>query len=432
MDLSLNTNKLTRYDTNDSTSEDSLFSRKTSSSSLMSPSLWKSSTKLNQLCDLNERKLKVGNSKQQVQNNNASSYNNKEWLENDISAINIDALRIALTKIKSNNEESILQAQQDPYNNVLTTTPQEEIAYSKWCLILVGLPASGKSSIVNHLILKIKKELPNLRADTFNAGNFRRNLTTLHQSANFFDFNNKEAKKQRDLFASLALDHLLNSLANDSLDIGIFDATNSTIERREKIIRSIEEKEISSKGKVKIHKVILHVQIDDEKLLNYNIEGKTKNQDYNDQEHDVARGDFIKRLNMYRSAFEDISKEELDHYNCMYIGITNAKVVELYEPSHKEEEEEDLLSDDVTIRGFDEQPHTPDHHEEPQQQYNQNHQNPLFDHQDHNVQDKIDHNDEIYVELVNFAKSYYRDFGKAYNDCVNHWHQSKLVHLRDS
>ncbi|KAH3684906.1 hypothetical protein WICPIJ_004121, partial [Wickerhamomyces pijperi] len=44
-----------------------------------------------------------------------------------------------------------------------------------------------------------------------------------------------------------------------------------------------------------------------------------------------------------------------------------------------------------------------------------------FDHQDHNSRDKIDHTDDIYIELVNFARSYYRQFGKAYNDAAYLW-----------
>ncbi|KAH3687308.1 hypothetical protein WICPIJ_001731, partial [Wickerhamomyces pijperi] len=328
--ISINTSKLTRYNTNDSSSEDSLFSRKTSSSSLMSPSLWKSSsTKLNQLCDLKELDLNLNRSQDATK---PYRYNDDDddssTTTAEASAINIDALKLALTKIRSNNEETILQPLEGA--QVHTTTPHEEINYSKWCIILVGLPAAGKSSLVNQLVYTITKELPHVRADTFNAGNFRRNLTTLHQNADFFDFNNKEAKKQRDLFASLALDHLLNSLVNDSLDIGIFDATNSTVERREGIIKSIEEKEAKLDGCCKIQKLILHVQINDATLLGYNIEGKTTNQDYNDQEHDVAKKDFIKRLDMYRSAFQEITKEELEHYNCMYLGITNAKDVEIY------------------------------------------------------------------------------------------------------
>ncbi|KAH3673529.1 hypothetical protein WICMUC_003635 [Wickerhamomyces mucosus] len=355
--------KLSRLNTNDSIDErDSLFSRKASSSALSSPTLWKSSTKLNKLCGLNEI--------------------------SDSEALDLNALKDALSRIKSNNEDDILSSA-----NPLTTTPQEEIVYSKWCIILVGLPASGKSSIVSHLIQQLSNHLLNLKINSFNAGNFRRELTHLHQNAKFFNFNNKEAKKQRDLFASLALDHLLNSLVNDSLDIGIFDATNSTLERREKIFQSIHNKE--AKSGIKINKLILHVKLEDQKLLDYNIEAKTKNQDYNDISHDLAKSDFIERLGMYKIGFEDITQNELNHYDCVYFELLNSKYFKVLEPEANEhdddddnEDDEEEDDDDVTIQL---------------------------------IQKPNDKEDVIYEELNDFVVNYFHNFGESYYQDVKNW-----------
>lgn len=62
------------------------------------------------------------------------------------------------------------------------------------------------------------------------------------QTAEFFDPKNEEAAKIREKVAMETLDELLDYLLNHKGSVGILDATNSTIERRELIHKHIQER----------------------------------------------------------------------------------------------------------------------------------------------------------------------------------------------
>lgn len=244
-----------------------------------------------------------------------------------------------------------------------TTTPTNEpVQLEKWCIILVGLPASGKSSITANLMNSLK---PNVHIDTFNAGFIRRKLSNFeNQDSKFFDFNNPEGKKQRDLYATISLDHLLNSLIVDNLDIGILDATNSTRERRDYIFNTIKEKN-SSSG-IKINTMVLEIKCEDQKCWEYNARAKTKGPDYAKMGYDVALKDFINRAHKYRDAFEEITKDEMIKDGGVFITL------------------KDVGRANIEKFGVE----------------------------------NIDHDDQVFEMIMKFIDCYYEEFGKDYLDLV--------------
>jgi 6-phosphofructo-2-kinase len=66
---------------------------------------------------------------------------------------------------------------------------------------------------------------------------------SMDQSAEFFDPNNTRAAKIRDQVAMSTLDELLKFLLDQGGSVGILDATNSTIERRQAIFKHIKARE---------------------------------------------------------------------------------------------------------------------------------------------------------------------------------------------
>jgi 6-phosphofructo-2-kinase len=137
--------------------------------------------------------------------------------------------------------------------------PKADMA-SKLVIVMVGLPARGKSYITK----KLSRYLNWLQHDTkiFNVGNQRRKvvgrpldptvidhssvsttgLEKAGHSAAFFDPNNTQAGQLRERVAMETLDELLEYLTCEDGTVAIFDATNSTIGRRTHIVERVRER----------------------------------------------------------------------------------------------------------------------------------------------------------------------------------------------
>src|SRR6478735_231674 len=105
----------------------------------------------------------------------------------------------------------------------------ERLVSGKLALVMVGLPARGKTFVAR----KVARYLSWLghRTRVFNVGAYRRQLLGSQQRHPFFDPINEAGNSARAQLAALALDDLLAFLRAGG-DIGIYDATNSTRERR--------------------------------------------------------------------------------------------------------------------------------------------------------------------------------------------------------
>jgi hypothetical protein len=85
----------------------------------------------------------------------------------------------------------------------------------KIVISMVGLPARGKSYIAR----KVARYLnwTGLKARVFNIGMYRRHLVGIDCDAKFFDPNNKDAQKARDLCAVEAINDLIQYLQGKSV-----------------------------------------------------------------------------------------------------------------------------------------------------------------------------------------------------------------------
>jgi 6-phosphofructo-2-kinase len=66
---------------------------------------------------------------------------------------------------------------------------------------------------------------------------------TMDQSAKFFDPKNEKAAQLREQVAMSTLDELLDFLLDQGGSVGILDATNSTVERRQVLFNRVKERE---------------------------------------------------------------------------------------------------------------------------------------------------------------------------------------------
>lgn len=180
----------------------------------------------------------------------------------------------------------------------------------KLIIVFVGLPASGKSYMSNH----IKQYLNWLgyKTEIFNCGNYRRKLTNSKQTADFFNNQNKDNAKLRETFFYHTIFDLNTYLLNNKGDIAILDATNSTRARRKKIFHFL------SLFKYKKRLIFLENITNDSSIIYNNINFKKKSPDYINVPDDLMKSDFYKRIGYYQEVYEDIDDEENINYMKIY------------------------------------------------------------------------------------------------------------------
>ena len=169
---------------------------------------------------------------------------------------------------------------------------------------MVGLPARGKSYISKAIIRYLN--FIGCPAKLFNAGNKRRTEGLAGTDASFFDASNASAKEKREEMAMETLDELLAWLhgATTGCGCGIFDATNTTAERR----RAVAER----CARESPHVTLLFVETicDDDEILTLNYRMKLVNDDYRGVDPAKALTDFKERVAKYEAVYQPLDDAE--------------------------------------------------------------------------------------------------------------------------
>ncbi|KAK9689612.1 hypothetical protein RND81_09G071100 [Saponaria officinalis] len=165
-------------------------------------------------------------------------------------------------------------------------------------IVLVGLPARGKT----FTAAKLTRYLRWLGHDTkhFNVGKYRRLKLGTNQCADFFRGDNPEGIEARNEVAALAMEDMI-SWMQEGGQVGIFDATNSTRERRTMLMKLAE-------GKCKI--IFLETLCNDESIIERNIRLKVQQSpDYEEQlDFEAGYRDFKSRLDNYAKVYEPVEE----------------------------------------------------------------------------------------------------------------------------
>jgi len=178
-------------------------------------------------------------------------------------------------------------------------SPKSETVYPKrLVLAMCGLPARGKSAISHSLIRYLR--FLGCRAEIFNVGNHRRKMGMAGVNAEFF--------KRKDVRMKLALEVqevMYTWLYKEQEDrVAIFDATNTTIDRRSKLI----ERAVGTDVKL----VFIESICDDAEQLELNIKSKVQNDDYKEMDPEQALADFRKRIKAYEKVYQTVEDSEGD------------------------------------------------------------------------------------------------------------------------
>ncbi|CAJ0552451.1 Ff.00g064300.m01.CDS01 [Fusarium sp. VM40] len=195
---------------------------------------------------------------------------------------------------------------------------------SRLVIVMVGLPARGKSFIVK----KLARYLNWLQQSTriFNAGELRRKAALASSGdtasasqrtslSSFFDPSNNENVSKRDEIALSVLNELIEWIMQDDSRVGILDATNSTRQRRRLILEHIR---VLAGPDLPV--LFLESCCSDSAILERNFALKLSGPDYRTQDPQQALNDFKQRVALYERAYVTIGKDE-EAENFSYVKI---------------------------------------------------------------------------------------------------------------
>ncbi|GLD97251.1 hypothetical protein PINS_up005934 [Pythium insidiosum] len=185
----------------------------------------------------------------------------------------------------------------------------------KLVLVMVGLPARGKSFIAKKLAKFVSWK--GMRCHVFNVGQLRRTLCAGVQDHTFFDPNNARAKEEREALAMQSLqqvqDWFLGDATHKGGEVAVFDATNSTKARRHALLQTFEG--FARKHHMSVHVVFIESICTNEAVINANITQKvTSSPDYKHMNIDDAIADLKQRMKNYEAAYEALEDDEAISY----------------------------------------------------------------------------------------------------------------------
>ncbi|XP_034631207.1 6-phosphofructo-2-kinase/fructose-2,6-bisphosphatase 4 isoform X4 [Trachemys scripta elegans] len=181
-------------------------------------------------------------------------------------------------------------------------------------IVMVGLPARGKT----YISKKLTRYLNWIGVPTkeFNVGQYRRDLVKTYKSFEFFLPDNEEGLKIRKQCALAALNDVQQYLSEENGHVAVFDATNTTRERRETIFRFGEENGYKTF-------FVESVCVDPEVIAANIVQVKLGSPDYVDCSNDEATEDFMKRIECYKNTYEMLDEtldKDLSYIKIMDVG----------------------------------------------------------------------------------------------------------------
>ncbi|KAM4747131.1 6-phosphofructo-2-kinase/fructose-2,6-bisphosphatase 3 isoform 2-T2 [Rhinophrynus dorsalis] len=187
-----------------------------------------------------------------------------------------------------------------------------QLANSPTVIVMVGLPARGKTYISKKLTRYLNWS--GVPTKVFNVGEYRREAVKDFSSYDFFRADNQDAMKVRRQCALAALADVKSYLTEEGGQIAVFDATNTTRERRSMVV------DFAKKNDFKVF--FIESVCDDPSVVASNVlEVKLSSPDYKGCTSKEALEDFMKRINCYKNSYEPLDPDNHDRDLSMIIVI---------------------------------------------------------------------------------------------------------------
>lgn len=183
----------------------------------------------------------------------------------------------------------------------------------KLVCVMVGLPARGKTYIGQKLTRYLN--WLGIPTKVFNVGNYRRKLSGASKTHDFFDPSNQEAEEARMKAATEALWEMIDWLKDTEGQVAVYDATNTTLKRRQLIRDTCESLGVS----------VLFIEsiCDRDDLVKENImDVKLTCPDYVGVDPTLAVTDFLARIRHYQDIYEPVGQDRTE-VNASYVKLIN-------------------------------------------------------------------------------------------------------------
>ncbi|HIC86030.1 MAG TPA: 6-phosphofructokinase [Desulfobacterales bacterium] len=168
---------------------------------------------------------------------------------------------------------------------------------NKLYIVMVGLPARGKSTIASRLKENLNKN--HIKTRVFNNGQLRRQITKMNTTtAEFYHPSNKTGMEIRERIALINLNRAKRYLENNG-DVAILDATNVSLKRRKLITSLLNEKTI----------LFIECINNDHSILEASIWRKITLPEFQELDKMEAFESFNKRILYYESIYQPLSTE---------------------------------------------------------------------------------------------------------------------------
>ena len=179
-------------------------------------------------------------------------------------------------------------------------------------VVMVGLPARGKSTIAKRL----KENLVNdsIKTRIFNNGDLRRRMIPGNTSyAEFYDSKNREGATTREKIALINMERARNYLKKGG-HVAILDATNTNQKRRRKIKTQLSDTPI----------FFIECINNDEEILEASIRRKIDKPEFDNLAKEAAYEIFRKRISYYLPAYKPLERER----NFIKLDSLNNKIIQ--------------------------------------------------------------------------------------------------------
>ncbi|WP_027186357.1 bifunctional nucleoside/nucleotide kinase/histidine phosphatase family protein [Desulfovibrio inopinatus] len=181
----------------------------------------------------------------------------------------------------------------------------------KLYIVMVGLPARGKTTVAAKIKENLEKE--NIRVRIFNNGDVRRRMLQENTShAGFYNPSNIEGHSVREKIAMINIEEARHYLSSRG-QIAILDATNASAKRRQTLREHLTDHPI----------IFVECINEDRELLQASIIRKTKMAEFAHLTFDEAYRSFEERISYYESIYSPLSHKD----NSITIDTLNNRII---------------------------------------------------------------------------------------------------------